>query len=54
MRGAIKAGLKRAATPEDVRAVFEARAMKLAADPMALIALELQRANDLLEVTANA
>jgi HK97 family phage portal protein len=53
-RGAIKAGLKRAATPEDVRAVFEARAMKLAADPMVMIALELQRANDLLEATANA
>ena len=53
-RGAIKAGLKRAATPEDVRAVFEARAMRLTADPMALIAMELQRANDLLEATANA
>jgi len=53
-RGAIKAGLKKAATAEDVRAVFERRAMALAADPMALIALELQRANDLLEATANA
>lgn len=53
-RGAIRAGLKKATTPEDVRAVFEVRAMKLAADPMALIALELQRANDLLEATANA
>jgi len=53
-RGAIKAGLKRAATPEDVRALFEKRATRAQADPMLLIALELQRANDLLEATANA
>ena len=53
-RGAIKAGLKKAATPDEVRAVFEARAMKAQADPMTLIAMELQRANDLLEATANA
>ena len=53
-RGAIKLALKNATTPEEVRAVFEKRAMKLKADPMLLIAMELQRANDLLEATANA
>lgn len=41
----IRAGLEDCQTVEDVRAVFETRA---AADPLALLAVELKRANDLL------